>query len=151
MHNRIVHDLNNATSAPASGGAPAPAAERAQLSHSDDTRGSNVETLTKEKEKLEIQISALRRKCELLTTLEADGRLENTEIHKAFNEELDMLYDHTQTPEIDQLGVLRQELKRTKADQHQLMVENKRLKRDLIIQQAHTDTYRDALARHGLL
>ncbi|KAJ9475651.1 DH domain-containing protein [Pseudozyma hubeiensis] len=146
MHNRIVHDLNNATTALASASAAAANAAEPVRAHSDAEAALN-----KEKEKLEIQVSALKRKCELLTTLEADGRLENTEIHKAFNEELDMLYDHTQTPENDELAFLRQELKRTKADQHQLMVENKRLKRDLAVEQTHTQTYKVALANHGLL
>lgn len=157
MHNRIVHDLNNATSALASAStsassAAATASSAAHTSKASAGTSSDVEaTLAKEKEKLEIQVSALKRKCELLATLEADGRLENTEIHKAFNEELDLLYDHTQTPEADELAFLRQQLKRTKADQHQLMVENKRLKRDLQIEQTQTETYRDALVRHGLL
>ncbi|GAC94569.1 hypothetical protein PHSY_002142 [Pseudozyma hubeiensis SY62] len=146
MHNRIVHDLNNASAALASASAAAANAADPVQAHSDAEAALN-----KEKEKLEIQVSALKRKCELLTTLEADGRLENTEIHKAFNEELDMLYDHTQTPENDELAFLRQELKRTKADQHQLMVENKRLKRDLAVEQTQTQTYRVALTNHGLL
>ena len=139
MHNRIMHDLSTATSALST-------AQTSSSSHSEAEA-----SLLKEKEKLEIQVSALKRKCELLTTLEADGRLENTEIHKAFNEELDVLYDHTQTPEIDELAFLRKELKRTKADQHNLMVENKRLKRDLSIEQAQTESYKEALTKHGLL
>ncbi|CCF47991.1 hypothetical protein NDA11_002901 [Ustilago hordei] len=143
MHNRIMHDLTNVSSALA--------AAQTSKSSSDPSQAEVHASLLKEKEKLEIQVSALKRKCELLTTLEADGRLENTEIHKAFNEELDMLYDHTQTPESEELVILRRELKRTKADQHQLMVENKRLKRDLSIEQAETETYRAALTKHGLL
>ncbi|KAJ1021190.1 hypothetical protein NDA16_003976 [Ustilago loliicola] len=143
MHNRIMHDLNNAASALTSA-----QATRASPDPSDSAAHAS---LLKEKEKLEVEVSALKRKCELLTTLEADGRLENTEIHKAFNEELDMLYDHTQTPENEELAFLRKELKRTKADQHQLKVENKRLKRDLSIEQSQTETYKAALAKHGLL
>ena len=138
-----MHDLTNVSSALA--------AAQTSKSSSDPSQAEAHASLLKEKEKLEIQVSALKRKCELLTTLEADGRLENTEIHKAFNEELDMLYDHTQTPESEELVILRRELKRTKADQHQLMVENKRLKRDLSIEQAETETYRAALNKHGLL
>lgn len=133
MHNRIVHDLNAATTALAT-----------QPSSNDDE-------LRKEKSKLEVQLSALKRQCELLTTLEADGRLENTEMHKAFNEELDLLYDHTQAPESAELVALRKELKRTKVEQHELMVENKRLKRDLTLEQGQTQTYKAALERHGLL
>ncbi|SNX86759.1 uncharacterized protein MEPE_05468 [Melanopsichium pennsylvanicum] len=142
MHNRIVHDLTTLT------------VELAAARASSSTSPSHSEAYTlslKEKEKLEIQVSALKRKCELLTTLEADGRLENTEIHKAFNEELDMLYDHTQTPQNAELTALRNELKRTKEVQHQLMVENKRLKRDLSIEQTQTETLREALTKHGLL
>lgn len=140
MHNRIMHDLNTATSALA-----------AAQTKSTPSNTEASTSLQQGKEKLQIEVSALKRKCELLTTLEADGRLENTEIHKAFNEELDMLYDHTQTPEVEELAFLRNELKRTKADQHQLMVENKRLKRDLSIEQSQSEAYRDALSRHGLL
>jgi len=144
MHNRIMHDLNNATSALAA----------SQASESSSVgQGAEAQTslLKQEKETLEIQLSALKRKCDLLTTLEADGRLENTEIHKAFNEELDLLYEHAQTPANEELAFLRNELKRTKADQHHLMVENKRLKRDLSIEQSQTQTYKEALAKHGLL
>ncbi|CDU23628.1 uncharacterized protein SPSC_02257 [Sporisorium scitamineum] len=154
MHNRIVHDLNTATSAlAATTTAPTTTAAAAeQSSHSTSPTKPNADTsLIQEKQKLELQLSALKRKCELLTTLEADGRLENTEIHKAFNEELDMLYEHTQTPEADELAFLRNELKRTKADQHQLQVESKRLKRDLSIERGQTETFRDALVRHGLM
>ncbi|CBQ69493.1 conserved hypothetical protein [Sporisorium reilianum SRZ2] len=133
MHNRIVHDLNTATAALASSSSCAP------------------DTMVREKQKLELALSALKRKCELLTTLEADGRLENTEMHKAFNEELDMLYEHTQTPEADELAFLRNELKRAKADQHQLHVDNKRLRRDLDIERSQAQTWREALVKHGLM
>ncbi|EST08250.2 Dbl homology (DH) domain protein [Kalmanozyma brasiliensis GHG001] len=137
MHNRIVHDLNVATTALAS--------------QAPTTTPAHEDALRSEKSKLEHQLSALKRQCELLTTLEADGRLENTEMHKAFNEELDLLYDHTQAPESIELAALRKELKRTKAAQHELMVENKRLKRDLTLEQGQTQTYKAALERHALL
>ncbi|GAC77159.1 hypothetical protein PANT_25c00006 [Moesziomyces antarcticus T-34] len=143
MHNRIMHDLTTATSALA-------AAQASEATRSATSSGPD-EAVLKEKQQLEIQLAALKRKCELLTTLEADGRLENTEIHKAFNEELDMLYSHTQAPENDELTTLRNELKRTKHDQHELMLSNKRLKRDLAIQQSQAETYRLALLKHGLL
>ena len=113
MYNRIMHDLSIATSTLAN--VQPAAASSPNASHSEAEA-----TLIREKEKLEVQVSALKRKCDLLTTLEADGRLENTEIHKAFNEELDLLYDHTQTPESEELAFLRKELQRIKADQHQL-------------------------------
>ncbi|TKY88305.1 hypothetical protein EX895_002657 [Sporisorium graminicola] len=149
MHNRIVHDLNTATAALAASSTAA--AAQASQSNAPTQSPEADASLVKEKQKLELQLSALKRKCELLTTLEADGRLENTEIHKAFNEELDMLYEHTQTPEADELAFLRNQLKRTKADQLQLQVENKRLKRDLSIERSNSDTYRDALVQHGLM
>ncbi|PWZ01851.1 hypothetical protein BCV70DRAFT_198132 [Testicularia cyperi] len=100
---------------------------------------------------LKMQISALKRKCELLATLESDGRLENTEIHKAFNEELDMLYENTQRPESEELALLRTEIKKVKAGHHELAIQNRQLNRDLELQKTQNAVYEEMLRKHGLL
>lgn len=76
-------------------------------------------------QKLQTQVSSLTRKCELLSALEKDGRLENTELHKAFNEELDQMYEDAALVEVEQIVRLRAEVKRSKAQRNEANIENK--------------------------
>lgn len=140
MQNRVMHDFTN-TVPTAEAPLPPPPPSQQQLQEAVDKATGPLRT----------QVAALRRKCELLTTLEADGRLENTEIHKAFNEELDLMYDNTQKPESEELQILRNQVKRVKADQFELRIANRSLKRDLELQQSQNKVYEEILAKHGLL
>lgn len=79
----------------------------------------------KELQKLQGQISALTRKCELLTALEKDGRMENTELHKAFNEELDRMYEDASLSQVEQIKKLREEVKNAKLQRNEANIENK--------------------------
>ncbi|CAO1622447.1 unnamed protein product [Parajaminaea phylloscopi] len=95
---------------------------------------------------------ALQRKCELLTALEKDGRLENGELHKAFNEELDRMYDDASLPSRDEeVEALRREVKRTKAQRNDLQKRNWEMERDTKIQKGRIDSYEKILREHGLL
>lgn len=47
-----------------------------------DEEKENLRKEAAEAKALRTQVQALTRKCELLTALESDGRLENTELHK---------------------------------------------------------------------
>lgn len=76
-------------------------------------------------QKLQTQVSCLTRKCELLSALEKDGRLENTELHKAFNEELDQMYEDAALGEVEQIAKLRAEVKRAKGQRNEANIENK--------------------------
>ncbi|EPQ30883.1 uncharacterized protein PFL1_01780 [Pseudozyma flocculosa PF-1] len=100
---------------------------------------------------LRAQVATLQRKCDLLTTLETDGRMENTELHKAFNEELDAMYDDTQRPESDELARLRDEIKRVKRQRNEVSVANKKLHRDLELERVQCAVYREMLEENGLL
>lgn len=75
--------------------------------------------------KLQAQVSTLTRKCALLEALEKDGRLENTELHKAFNEELDQMYEDASLGEVEQIVKLRAEVKRAKSQRNEANMENK--------------------------
>ncbi|PWN53524.1 hypothetical protein IE53DRAFT_338631 [Violaceomyces palustris] len=102
-------------------------------------------------EPLKTQLRSLKRKCELLTTLEIDGRMENTELHKAFNEELDLMYEDTQRPENEEILSLRERVKKAKAEANRLEVQNHTLKRDLELEKAQSQVYRKILEEHGLI
>lgn len=79
----------------------------------------------KQIERLQTQVGVLTRKCELLTALEQDGRLENTEIHKAFNEELDRMYDDASLNEVEQVATLRNEVRNAKAKRNEASLANR--------------------------
>ncbi|KDN38200.1 hypothetical protein K437DRAFT_259490 [Tilletiaria anomala UBC 951] len=100
---------------------------------------------------LRTRMMGLERKCELLTALEADGRLENTELHRAFNEELDHMYEDTQAPESHELAVLRKEIQRTKAERNEINMNLRRLRRDLELQASELETCKQILSDSGLL
>ncbi|MCO5580399.1 hypothetical protein L7F22_034265 [Adiantum nelumboides] len=90
-----------------------------------DEEKENLRKEAAEAKALRTQVQALTRKCELLTALESDGRLENTELHKAFNDELDQMYEDTQQPENVEVDSLRRQVKQAKAERNQLRIENK--------------------------
>lgn len=90
-----------------------------------DSGPTTTTSRASEVQKLESQVSSLTRKCELLSELEKDGRLENTELHKAFNEELDQMYDDVGLGEVEQIAKLRAEVKRAKGQRNEANVENK--------------------------
>ncbi|PWN86609.1 hypothetical protein FA10DRAFT_270161 [Acaromyces ingoldii] len=103
------------------------------------------------------ELAGLTRRCELLTALEKDGRMENTELHRAFNEELDRLYEDAQHVSGDgdgdgaeEIRRLRQEVKTSKAQRNEANIENKALQRDLALERAQADVYKALLEQHGL-
>ncbi|KAN0065296.1 hypothetical protein ACQY0O_001131 [Thecaphora frezii] len=120
-------------------------------SSSSNNGGGSSEALEKQVASLRTQVAVLARKCELLTTLETDGRMENTELHKAFNEELDRMYEDTQRPESEELATLREEIKRVKRQRNEASVKNKKLHLDLEVERAQSSVYREILEANGLL
>lgn len=60
--------------------APAPA--ECSLKHIDEAALQELQKKAKEHQVFKTRVDALQRKCELLTALESDGRLENAELHK---------------------------------------------------------------------
>lgn len=78
-----------------------------------------------EMDRVQAQLANVTRKCELLVALERDGRLENTELHKAFNEELDRMYDDAQLSQEEQVVKLRAEVRHAKSQRNEAYVERK--------------------------
>ncbi|UZJ51544.1 hypothetical protein CBS101457_000864 [Exobasidium rhododendri] len=101
--------------------------------------------------KLQAQVSSLTRKADLLTALERDGRLENTELHKAFNEELDHLYEDAGLNEVEQIAKLRLEVKRAKTQRNEANLENKALRRELALERAQGEVGKALLEANGLI
>lgn len=132
-----------------------------------DDKGKLLE-LTKEVERLKArvkegdtaktEVASLTRRCEVLTALEKDGRLENTELHRAFNEELDRMYGDAHVGfsgkddggQAEMVRRLREEVKSSKAERNAAQVENKALQRDLALEKAQADVYKALLEQHGL-
>ena len=104
-----------------------------------------------EREKLETQIASLNKRCELLSALEKDGRLENTELHRAFNEELDRMYDDATLEGDEQIARLRAEIKQTKAKRNDMQLENRTLQKELTLERAQSEVWRSTLEKHGLI
>lgn len=103
-------------------------------------------------QKLQAQLANVERKCELLVSLERDGRLENTELHKAFNEELDRMYDDIQLPSVDEQVVkLRTEIRQAKSQRNEANLEKKALQRELALEKAQSEVWRATLIKHGLI
>ncbi|KAE8269846.1 hypothetical protein A4X09_0g2490 [Tilletia walkeri] len=100
---------------------------------------------------LQTQVRMLSRKVEVLTVLEKDGQLENTELHKAFNEELDGLYEHTQKPEHEELTILRLDAKKTKAERNEYSAMVRALKRELELERGEKAVFKAILEENGLL
>ncbi len=136
---------------------PAPVQDDAELQRLRSNEAAlklEIESLRSEAQQLQplkTKVLGLERKCELLTALEADGRLENTELHKAFNEELDKMYEDTLEPEDAEVKALRVEVQKAKAARNELSIELKTLRRDLEIQKTEAETYRSVLKQHRLL
>jgi hypothetical protein len=86
-----------------------------------------------------------------MASLERDGRLENTELHKAFNEELDRMYDDAQLSEVEQIARLRNEVRSTKAQRNEANLERKTLQRELALERAQSEVWRATLEQHGLI
>ncbi|CAO1638739.1 unnamed protein product [Sympodiomycopsis kandeliae] len=98
------------------------------------------------------RVDALQRRCELLTALESDGRLENGELHKAFNEELDRLYEHTQSDSsADEINALREEVKRTKSERNEMNSKLKEMERKYKLATSDLASYEKRLRDEGLL
>lgn len=115
-------------------------------------RVQELEAKVKESSVYRTRCEALQRKCELLTALEKDGRLENGELHKAFNEELDRMYDDAQLSSRDEeVRALREEVKKTKATRNDLQKRNWDLERDSKVQKGQIESYEKILRQHGLL
>lgn len=124
-----------------------------------------LEKRAAETEVFKTRCEALQRKCELLTALESDGRLENSELHKAFNEELDRLYEETMpapaseasTPadalqEAQSLNVrLRNEVKRTKAERNEAQARNRDLERRMRLMGGELECLKGRLQGAGML
>ena len=88
----------------------------------------------------------------MLVSLERDGRLENTELHKAFNEELDRMYDDIQLGSVDeQLVKLRTEIRLAKSQRNEANLEKKALQRELALEKAQSEVWRATLIKHGLI
>ncbi|KAK0567848.1 hypothetical protein OC844_000049 [Tilletia horrida] len=100
---------------------------------------------------LQTQVRMLTRKVEVLTVLEKDGQLENTELHKAFNEELDGLYEHTQKPQSEELVALRLDAKKTKAERNEYGAMVRALKRELELERGEKAVFKAILEENGLL
>lgn len=112
----------------------------------------SVEFKADEVQKLHAQLANVERKCELLVSLERDGRLENTELHKAFNEELDRMYDDVQLESVDeQLVKLRTEIRQAKSQRNEANLEKKALQRELALEKAQSEVWRATLIKHGLI
>ncbi|KAK0554988.1 hypothetical protein OC846_001845 [Tilletia horrida] len=130
---------------------------RASAAADADTIASlkaKVEELERERavlKPLQTQVRMLTRKVEVLTVLEKDGQLENTELHKAFNEELDGLYEHTQKPESEELVALRLEAKKTKAERNEYSAMVRALKRELELERGEKAVFKAILTENGLL
>ncbi|KAL9933471.1 hypothetical protein V8E36_007647 [Tilletia maclaganii] len=113
-----------------------------------------VEALEQERanaKPLQTQVRMLTRKVEVLAVLEKDGQLENTELHKAFNEELDGLYEHTQKPESEELIALRVDAKKTKAERNEYSAMVRALKRELELERGEKAIFKAILEENGLL
>lgn len=125
----------------------------ARLSSSSSDRSSDVKSTNDQAEtiRLQMQVTTLTRKCELMASLERDGRLENTELHKAFNEELDRMYDDAQLGEFEQIARLRHELRLSKAQRNEANIERKTLQRELALERAQSEVWRTTLEQHGLI
>lgn len=113
--------------------------------------GTTTTVTDAEREKLETQIASLNKRCELLSALEKDGRLENTELHRAFNEELDRMYDDATLEGDEQIARLRAEIKQTKAKRNDMQLENRTLQKELTLERAQSEVWRSTLEKHGLI
>lgn len=124
----------------------------AEMSRAKVQRLEDLEKQVRETSVFKTRCEALQRKCELLTALERDGRLENGELHKAFNEELDRMYDDASLSNRDkEVAALRQEIKRTKAQRNDLQRRQWEMEKDLKIQRSQVDSYEKILREHGLI
>ena len=85
---------------------------------------------------LRIQIEQLNKKCDALSTLEQDTRMENAELYNVFNEELSQLYKHSFRPADEEIETLRQSLLAAKEELHALRVENKDLRQQCALAHA---------------
>jgi hypothetical protein len=101
--------------------------------------------------KLQAQVSQLTRKCEVLKNLENDGRMENTMLHKAFNEELDQMFEDAGLGEVEQIAKLRAEVKKAKSQRNEANMENKSLQRELALERAQGEVWKALLESNGIL
>lgn len=85
---------------------------------------------------LRIQIEQLNKKCDALSALEQDTRMENAELYNVFNEELSQLYKHSFRPADEEIETLRQSLLAAKEELHALRVENKELRQQCALAHA---------------
>ncbi|PWN39455.1 hypothetical protein IE81DRAFT_326527 [Ceraceosorus guamensis] len=133
-----------------------PAETSAVLGLQKDLRDLEAETVglrrdVGEMRQMQSQVEVLKRKCELLTQLEKDGRLENTALHKAFNEELDGMWEDAQGSRDEELAALRREVKSSKSARNEANMLNSSLRRELEVEKAQAETYRRLLMANGLL
>ncbi|CEH12302.1 hypothetical protein CBOM_00300 [Ceraceosorus bombacis] len=133
-----------------------PAETSAVLGLQKDLRDLEAETEGLRREvgemkQMQSQVEVLKRKCELLTQLEKDGRLENTALHKAFNEELDGMWEDAQGSRDEELAALRREVKSSKSARNEANMLNSSLRRELEVEKAQAETYRRLLIANGLL
>ena len=120
--------------------------------HIDEKALEDLKRKEKEHKVFKTRVDALQRKCELLTALESDGRLENGELHKAFNEELDRLYEGTQLGSgEEEIRALREEVKRTKAQRNELDAKYREMERKWKMACGEVQSYEKRLRGEGLL
>lgn len=143
---QVAQSLSAASTAPAP---PAPC----PLVHIDTSELEELRKKAKETRVFKTRVDALQRKCELLTALESDGRLENAELHKAFNEELDRMYEDTQNASSseEEIRTLRDEVRRTKAQRNDLDAKYRDMERRLKTVTGEMQSYEKRLRDEGLL
>lgn len=118
-----------------------------------DQEIANLQRKAQEVSILKTKCEAISRKCTLLTSLEKDGRLENAELHKAFNEELDGLYSsltQSSTPN-EEVRALRDEVKRTKRERNEARSYRCDLERKIKFLESENEGFRERLRAEGML
>ncbi|KAF8524603.1 hypothetical protein BU17DRAFT_84640 [Hysterangium stoloniferum] len=99
--------------------------------------------------KAELQNS--KRQCELVRKLFDDAAVENDILHKAFNEELDGMFNDANMPESDAWSAMTKDLRETKAARNDLKRENATLKRKLAEVELQKEQWGALLRAHGLI
>ncbi|KAI0004943.1 hypothetical protein BJV74DRAFT_315564 [Russula compacta] len=109
-------------------------------------------------EKSRVELQSTKRQCELVKSLLADATAENEIMYevrktapKAFNEELDGMFNDAHLPETDAWAAMTRDLRQSKESRNALSKENSQLKRRLAESESEKEEWGALLRRHGLI
>ncbi|CCL98268.1 uncharacterized protein FIBRA_00262 [Fibroporia radiculosa] len=115
------------------------------------TIDTQLKDTSTELERTNNELQSAKRQCTLVKDLLADCTSEQEILYKAFNEELDGMFNDATLPEDEAWAAMTKDLRKSKEARNALSLENSRLKRRLVELEMQNKEWGALLRAHGLI